>query len=120
MGRTWILDTETKGTGARVVPLESVKKRSAPVEPVLVPRKHAPPEKPAPAAEPRPPRKFKIVDLMTRQTLIEGASTRQAVDQLAGVRSIIDVNVYTWDEERDDWRLLTLSETRALWEFTGR
>src|SRR4051812_45702448 len=32
MGKTWVLDTETKGTGANVVPLEKVLKRPTPPE----------------------------------------------------------------------------------------
>ena len=30
MGKTWVLDTETKGTGANMVPLEKVLKKPAP------------------------------------------------------------------------------------------
>ncbi|HUO72278.1 MAG TPA: hypothetical protein VMU39_16030 [Solirubrobacteraceae bacterium] len=34
MGKVWVLDTETKGTGANMVPLERVvQKRSSPPEP---------------------------------------------------------------------------------------
>jgi hypothetical protein len=43
--KTWVLDTETKGTGANVVPLEKVLKKPEPA-PVRRP--------PAPAAEQRP------------------------------------------------------------------
>ena len=42
--KTWVLDTETKGTGANVVPLEKVLKKP---EPAPARRR------PAPAAEPR-------------------------------------------------------------------
>jgi hypothetical protein len=115
MAKTWVLDTETKGTGAHMVPLESVTKRSSEVEPIFVPRKPAPQE-PEPVG-PRPPHKFKVIDLMTRQTLLEDANTRQAVDLLGGVRSNIDVNVYTWDEARTRWRLLSGAEQRALWDL---
>jgi hypothetical protein len=116
MGKTWVLHTETKGTGAQMVPLESVQKRSSPVEPVFVPRQPAPAPKPEPAA-PRPRRKFKLVDVMTRQTLLEGAGAREAVDVLKGIRSIVDVNVYVWQSERERWRLLTLAEQRSLWDL---
>ena len=37
MGKTWVLDTETKGTGANMVPLEKVQ-----AKPVPRPRKPAP------------------------------------------------------------------------------
>jgi hypothetical protein len=33
MGKTWVLDTDTKGTGARMVPLESVQERPEPERP---------------------------------------------------------------------------------------
>jgi hypothetical protein len=41
MGKTWILQTETKGTGVTMVPLERATKRAAP-EPLSVPRKPKP------------------------------------------------------------------------------
>ncbi|HEY2440610.1 MAG TPA: hypothetical protein VGI07_10285 [Solirubrobacteraceae bacterium] len=116
MGRTWILDTETKGTGAHMVPLERATKRSPAMEPVFVPRKPARPQEPQ-APAPRTPRKFRIIDVMTRQTLADGSTAREAVDVLGGVRSIVDVEVYAWDEQRARWRLLTISEQRAMWEF---
>ena len=119
MAKTWVLHTETKGTGAQVVPLESVTKRSTPVEPVLVPRKSpAEPPAPDPAPEPRPPRKFKIVDLLTRQPLLEDAGTRETVDALKRVRSIVDVNVYVWQEEQQRWWLLTFGQKRTLWDLS--
>ena len=116
MGRTWILDTETKGTGAHMVPLEQATKRSSAMEPVYVPRKPARPQEPQ-APAPRTPRKFRIIDVMTRQTLADGSTAREAVEVLGGVRSILDVEVYAWDEQRARWRLLTVSEQRAMWEF---
>jgi hypothetical protein len=119
MGKVWVLDTETKGTGANVVPLEKVqRKRSAADERAYIPRKPRP--RPAPAPEQAPPHRFKVVDLMTRQALIEDASTRATVDVLKGVRSIVDVSVYVWEPERDDWRPLTLDEKRTLWDFRDR
>jgi hypothetical protein len=117
MAKTWVLRTETKGTGAHVVPLEEATKRSSAADPVLVPRERAhKPQPPAPA--PKAPRRFRIVDVVTRQTLLEDAGARQAVAALAGVRSIVDVDVYVWQEERRRWRLLGLAEQRALWEMT--
>jgi hypothetical protein len=118
MSRTWVLDTETKGTGAHMVPLDRATRRSSPVEPVFVPRQGvAPrsPEPPAPAV--KAPHRFRIIDVQTRETLADDATTREAVAALSGVRSLLDVNVYTWDGERDRWRLLTVAEQRAIWEF---
>jgi hypothetical protein len=115
MSKVWVLDTETKGTGANMVPLERTRKRSAVWEPVLVPRE--PPARPEPAPEPRPPRRFRIVDVMTRQTLADDVSTRGAADVLRGVRSIIDVNVYIWQEPQARWQMLPFSDMRAIWDL---
>jgi hypothetical protein len=57
MGKVWVLDTETKGTGANVVPLEKVLEKSEPEsEPTAPPRRpsaasHEPRER---ARPPRP------------------------------------------------------------------
>jgi len=117
MGRTWVLQTETKGTGAQMVPLERTTKRPATVEPVFVPRKTRRAPKP-PASERASPRRFRIVDVMTRQPIVDGASTREAVDALKEIRSIVDANVYVWEEELERWRLLSLAEQRAMWELS--
>jgi hypothetical protein len=111
MGNTWVLHTETKGTGATMVPLERVTKRREP-EPLSVPRKPTPraPEPP----KPRAPRRFRIVDVMSRQSLLDDASAAETVAALRGVRSTVDVNVYVWQDERERWRLLTFPEQRAL------
>jgi hypothetical protein len=120
MAKIWVLDTETKGTGAQMVPLEKVikKKRRGTGAPVFVPRKPAEP-RPAPAPEPRPPRRFKVVDVMTREVLAEGASARVTIDLLKEIRSVVDVNVSVWEPEQEKWRLLTLGEQKALWRFRG-
>ena len=115
MGRIWVLDTDTKGTGAQMVPLDEVQKKPAPrSEPLFVPPKPKPRE-PRPA-EPRASRRFKVVDVTTRAVLADGASARETLDVLGEVRSIVDVTVSVWDPERERWRLLTLEEQRTLWE----
>jgi hypothetical protein len=116
MAKTWVLDTETKGTGARMVPLDSVTKRRSTTERVLVERTPSAPEKPS-ATEPRQPRRFRIVDVMTRQTIADDVNAREAVDALMDVRSNVDVTVSTWQRDRQRWRPLTLDEQRALWEL---
>jgi hypothetical protein len=119
MAKVWVLDTETKGTGANVVPLEKVVRKPAPApEPLSVPRKPRP--RPAPEPEPRRPPEFKVVDLMSREALVEGAGTRETVAALRDVRSIVDVNVFARRGEDEDWRLLTLGEQRALWKLRDR
>jgi hypothetical protein len=118
MAKTWVLHTETKGTGAQMVPLESVSKQGSTMEPVFVPRKPKPEPK-APEPAPRSPRRFKVVDVMTRQTLGENASTRAVVDILTGVRSLVDVDVYLWQEDNARWRRLTFAEQRALMDLAA-
>lgn len=115
MGTTWVLDTETKGTGANMVPLERVTKRSsAPAHRFVLPERQPSQEQPP---KPRRPRRFRIVDVMTRQDLLEDGSVREAVETLGSVRSIVDVNVYVWDQERERWLLLPFAEQRALLDF---
>jgi hypothetical protein len=118
MGKVWILSTETKGTGANMVPLERVTRRSSNPEPLVVAAKPRPrpPDPPAPRA----PRRFRVVDVMTRQAIVQDAGVREVIDALAGVRSIVDVDVYLWQEERERWRLLTFSERHAMWELAER
>lgn len=115
MAKKWVLHTETKGTGAQMVPLESVTKRSSATQPVFVPRE--PVRRTEPEAKPRTPKRFKVVDVMTREPLLDDATTRDTVDLLKDVRSVVDVNVYVWQEDDDRWRLLSLGEQRAMWDL---
>jgi hypothetical protein len=80
---------------------------------VFVPRKprSRPPEPP----KPREARKFKVVDVLTRQAVADDVPARQAIDALNGFRSIVDVNVYVWQPERERWRMLTFDESAELW-----
>ena len=116
MGRTWVLDTETKGTGAQMVPLDKVVRQPEPSgKPLFVPRKRRRPEPPA-EPTPRPPRRFRVVDISTREVLADGADTRATLDLLGGIRSSVDVNVSVWEPGTERWRLLTLRERNLLWE----
>jgi hypothetical protein len=123
MAKTWILQTETKGTGATMVPLERVERRPSPPEPVFVPRRPAAPV-PGPESEgsatARAPRRFRVVDVMTRQTLLEDGVAAEAVEALRDVRSTVDVTVHLWDETGGRWRPLTLAEQRALFDLSRR
>jgi hypothetical protein len=113
--RVWVLDTETKGTGAEMVPLDRVLEKPAPRnEPLFVPPKRA--AKPQPEPVPRPPRRFKVVDVATREVLAEGADARSTLELLGGLRSTVDVSVHVWEPEDEKWRLLTLREQQLLWE----
>jgi hypothetical protein len=118
MGKTWVLHTETKGTGANVVPLERVRKAPARPEPVRVPRKPRP--KPPVEPTPRPPHRFRVLDVVTRQTLVDDANTADTVAALADVRSIVDVNIYVWQDESERWRMLTLDEQRAMFDLATK
>ena len=116
MGRVWVLDTETKGTGAEMVPLERVHEQSARRgrHPVRAGRPAPPPS--APPA-PRQPHRFRVVDVMSERVLAEDAGTRATLDLLDGVRSVVDVRVYVWEPEAEDWRALTFGEQKRLWEL---
>jgi hypothetical protein len=116
MPRTWILDTDTKGTGARMVPLDSVTQRPSSTERVLKGGKPAPRRPPDPPPVPVP-RRFKVVDVMTQQPIVEDGTAREAVDALKNIRSTVDVTVYTWQDHAERWRPLTLGEQGALWEL---
>lgn len=114
MAKAWVLDSDTKGTGAQMVPLDKVLERPArQPEPVFVPRKPRP--RPAEADTPRQPRRFKVVDVMTREVLAQDADARTAVAVLGRVRSSADVVVSVWQPRTQRWRPLTLGEQRALW-----
>jgi hypothetical protein len=118
MAKIWVLDTETKGTGAEMVPLEKVQGGSGSSRgPVVVREK---PERPVGTPEPREPPRFKIVDVMTEKVLAEGASTRETIAVLEKARSLVDVRVYVWDDASEAWRRLSLGEHKALWGLRGR
>jgi len=120
MGKVWVLDTETKGTGAQVVPLEKVLKQAEPrTGPRSAPRRPAP-TPPADEPAPRAPHRFRVVDVMTERVLAEDAGTRATVDLLKDVRSVVDVRISVWDPETESWRLLTLGEQQALWALRDR
>jgi hypothetical protein len=117
--KTWVLDTETKGTGANVVPLEStLRKPAGAAEPLYVPPKRAPrpPQPPAP----RLPRSFKIVDVTSGEVLAEDVDTRAAIGVLEGLGSVVDVRIYQWDDTTERWILLTLGEHKSLWDYRGK
>ena len=126
MGKIWILDTETKGTGAEMVPLERAleRRRSAPREkPSEAPRRR-PARMPQPRPDPRverPPKEpswFKIVSALSGQVLAEDVTAVEAVTALAGLRSLVDARVYV--HEPGGWRPLTMREQKLLREFRDR
>lgn len=114
MAKVWVLDTETKGTGAHMVPLEKTLKQPA-SEPER--RRARPVPKPTrrtPETEPAPPRRFRVIDALSREVITEDASLAETVKLLGQVRQLVDVSVYVWEPKADDWRLLTRRELSLL------
>jgi hypothetical protein len=116
MAKTWVLDTETKGTGAQMVPIEKVHGdpakggRSA----IVV---QDPKPRPERVREPVGPRRFKVVDVMSKRALAEDASTAETVALLRDQRSIVDVTILVWEPKRNSWQELSLREKQMLWGF---
>lgn len=112
VAKTWILDSETKGTGAHIAPLE---REHAHAERDLAVVTLERPPRPEKAPEPPSPRTFKVVDVMGARVLAEGVGIRRTLELLAGMRSVIDARVYVWVQSTGRWRLLSLDEHKALW-----
>ncbi|HET9119679.1 MAG TPA: hypothetical protein VFN72_04035 [Solirubrobacterales bacterium] len=117
----WVLDTETKGTGAEMVPLERLEERKRLARTrervrVVGPKADPAPGRPEPEAA-RAPRRFRIVDVRSRETLAEDAGISETLGVLGGVGSVVDVHVFVWEPEEEDWRPLTMSERRRLWNL---
>jgi len=114
-GRLWVLDTETKGTGAQMVPLDSVENRPEPAhERMWVPPERRPREPEAP--QPRAPRRFRVVDVLTRQVLADDADVSTTLAVLGGVERMLDVSLFIWEPEKETWRLLSMTEQQAVWQ----
>lgn len=115
----WVLETQTKGTGANMVPLDKVLRKpgASDAVPGFDFRKPAPRE--AEEAPAREPYRFKLTDVMTRQVIAEDVDARTAVELLGDVRSIVDVIVYLWEPDAERWRMLSFGETQALWDRRG-
>jgi hypothetical protein len=122
MAKIWVLDAETKGTGANMVPLDKVLKKPAPADERMLRVRRPKAADGAPEAEssePREPHRFRIVDVMTRQVLADDIDARATVAVLEDTRSVVDVLIDVWEPDTGDWRRLTLSEQKALWGFRG-
>jgi hypothetical protein len=119
MAKTWILDTETKGTGAHVVPLEQALRKPSSEKELAVVELERPPRAPEPA-EPPPALTFKIVDVRSSRVLGEGLGVRATVELLEGIGSVVDIRIYVWAPMKERWRMLALGEQKALWAFRGQ
>jgi len=114
MAKTWVLDTETKGTGAHIAPLpEGGRKGAGEAELALV--QLARPPRPVRPSEPPAKASFRVVDVLSGETLGEDLDARETVDTLAGIRSALDARVYLRHGPATRWRLLSLADTRRLW-----
>src|SRR5438874_4735423 len=113
MAKTWILDSETKGTGAHMTPLEdALAKPRSERDLSLVKLERAP----APAQEPAPPEplRFRVVDVMSARVLGEDIDAREAVGLLEGMHSVLDARIFVRSPGTGRWRLLGLDEQKAL------
>jgi hypothetical protein len=119
----WVLDTETKGTGAEMVPLERLEQRKRlqglreRLRVIARDESHALEAPVVDAEAPPVPRRFKVVSVLSRQLLADDVELPEALEALRGVNSVVDANVYVWKADERDWRPLTLSERRTLWAF---
>jgi hypothetical protein len=121
MGKTWVLDTETKGTGAHVVPLEKALRRAVEDRALATVTFKRPPAAPAdPLPEPPAPLRFRIVDVFSARELGRDIDVRAAVRLLEQRRSVRDSRVYVLLPSSGRWRLLTLDEHKLLWGYRGR
>jgi len=120
VAKVWVLDTETKGTGAQMVPLEKTLRQPA-AEPER--RRARPVPKPAPRErppEPAPPRRFRVIDARSRQVLADDAGAPETLELLRDVEQPVDVSVYVWEPKPEEWRLLIGREKALLWELRRR
>ena len=78
--KVWVLDSETKGTGAQMVPLEDVEQKPAPRPPRPRPR-------PAPQAPSRP-RKRKKQPERTASALPPGHVRKKTTGELGKVKAV--------------------------------
>ena len=121
----WVLDTETKGTGAEMVPLEKLQQRrrgTDPGAPITVIRRdrrsgQARVDPATRGPEPRAPRRFKVVGVMSGEAVADGVGSREAIEALRAFPTVFDARIHVWEPEDEEWRLLTLAEKKAIWAF---
>ena len=114
-----MLDTDTKGTGARMVPLEDTLAKPA-EHPTPIVRRAPTPEPETKPPEPRRPRRFRVTDVLSRRVLADHADARTTLDVLAGTRSIVDLTIDVWDPKAGRWRRLAHGEKSTLWNSRNR
>ena len=118
VAKHWVLDTETKGTGAHMVPLEDLlEEADRPSRRLSVVKPRA---RKAEAPRKRQPARFRVTDALSRQVLADDADARQTLQALAGKRSVADVSVHMREGAAGRWRALTLAERKQLFELRDR
>jgi hypothetical protein len=118
MAKTWVLDSETKGTGAHMVPLEEALQKARKERDLATITLERPPRPAKPDEPAAGPLTFKVVDVRSGEVLSERLDARATVEVLEDVGSVVDVRIYVW-VPAGRWRLLTLGEQRTLWQFRG-
>jgi len=123
----WVLDTETKGTGAEMIPLEKAQRRKSsqsPSERIRVIRRPSRSqdepvvdELDSRSSEHVRPRRFKLVNVLKRQVVAEDVGAREVVEALEGVPSIADVHIYVRRDAEEPWRPLSFAERQAFWGY---
>jgi len=83
MGKVWVLDTETKGTGASMVPLEKVQKQAEPRQ-----ARRRRPARAASEASPRVRKPPTRVAQKTSTTLPAGHVRKKGTGEIGQVQSI--------------------------------
>ncbi len=114
MAKTWVLDTETKGTGAHVVPLSDGAPGDAREAELALVQLSRPPRPPRPSGTPAKTT-FRVVNVLSGEELGEDLDARETVETLAGMGSALDARVYLHHGAGTRWRLLSLADTRRLW-----
>jgi hypothetical protein len=115
VAKVWVLDTETKGTGAEMVPLEKLLRQPDPAR--KPPRRRTRVKRPAEPPEPRPPLRFRVVDAVTREVIVDDADAQATMEQLGRLRSVVDVSISVWEPKAERWRTLTLGERQTVWRL---
>jgi hypothetical protein len=121
--RVWVLDTETKGTGAHIAPMRDDahgKRAERPLSLVDLGPRDGNTDASAPDPAPRAPLRFRVLDVMSSRVLAEDVSAQEAVAALEQVPHSVDALVFVRSPERGRWRLLTVEERRRLWAYRGK
>jgi hypothetical protein len=84
MAKTWVLDTDTKGTGAHVVPLERALEQPQPKQGLRPPKRAKPPGHDSPP----PPRRRPGPVQKTAGPLAPGQVRKKATGEIGKVQSV--------------------------------